>query len=71
VEFTVLGIPCLGLNGGPAFRHTEAFSFPDRDGESGRDGPLLERDCRQWRPKARAVGARTAGASPGRSPRAL
>jgi predicted 3-demethylubiquinone-9 3-methyltransferase (glyoxalase superfamily) len=27
VEFTVLGIACLGLNGGPAFRHTEAFSF--------------------------------------------
>jgi 2-polyprenyl-6-hydroxyphenyl methylase/3-demethylubiquinone-9 3-methyltransferase len=27
VEFTVLGIPCIGLNGGPAFRHSEAFSF--------------------------------------------
>ncbi len=27
VEFTVMGIPCLGLNGGPAFPHTEAFSF--------------------------------------------
>ena len=27
VEFTVCGIPCLGLNGGPAFRHSEAFSF--------------------------------------------
>lgn len=27
VEFTVCGIPCLGLNGGPAFQHTEAFSF--------------------------------------------
>jgi predicted 3-demethylubiquinone-9 3-methyltransferase (glyoxalase superfamily) len=27
VEFTVFGIPCLGLNGGPAFRHSEAFSF--------------------------------------------
>jgi len=27
VEFTVMGIPCLGLNGGPAFRHSEAFSF--------------------------------------------
>ena len=27
VEFTVMGIPCLGLNGGPAFRQTEAFSF--------------------------------------------
>src|SRR5579872_300418 len=27
VEFTVLGIPCLGLNGGRAFTHSEAFSF--------------------------------------------
>jgi 2-polyprenyl-6-hydroxyphenyl methylase/3-demethylubiquinone-9 3-methyltransferase len=27
VEFTVLGIPCLGLNGGSAFKQTEAFSF--------------------------------------------
>jgi 2-polyprenyl-6-hydroxyphenyl methylase/3-demethylubiquinone-9 3-methyltransferase len=27
VEFTVMGIPCLGLNGGPQFKHTEAFSF--------------------------------------------
>jgi predicted 3-demethylubiquinone-9 3-methyltransferase (glyoxalase superfamily) len=27
VEFTVCGVPCLGLNGGPAFMHSEAFSF--------------------------------------------
>ncbi len=27
VEFTVAGIPCLGLNGGPEFKHNEAFSF--------------------------------------------
>ena len=27
VEFTVCGIPCIGLNGGPVFRHSEAFSF--------------------------------------------
>jgi predicted 3-demethylubiquinone-9 3-methyltransferase (glyoxalase superfamily) len=27
VEFTVAGIPCIGLNGGPAFKHNEAFSF--------------------------------------------
>src|ERR1700710_3231296 len=27
VEFTVMGIACLGLNGGPAFKHSEAFSF--------------------------------------------
>src|SRR5436189_781807 len=27
VWFTVMGIPCLGLNGGPEFKHNEAFSF--------------------------------------------
>ena len=27
VEFTVCGIPCIGLNGGPYFTHSEAFSF--------------------------------------------
>ncbi len=27
VDFTVLGIPCLGLNGGDTFKHSEAFSF--------------------------------------------
>jgi predicted 3-demethylubiquinone-9 3-methyltransferase (glyoxalase superfamily) len=27
VEFSVLGLPCLGLNGGPAFKPSEAFSF--------------------------------------------
>ena len=27
VLFTVMGIPCLGLNGGPEFKHNEAFSF--------------------------------------------
>ena len=27
VDFTVAGIACMGLNGGPAFRHSEAFSF--------------------------------------------
>ena len=27
VEFTVFGIPCVGLNGGPVFKQSEAFSF--------------------------------------------
>ena len=27
VDFTVVGIPCMGLNGGPTFKHNEAFSF--------------------------------------------
>ena len=27
VEFTLMGIPCIGLNGGPEFKHNESFSF--------------------------------------------
>lgn len=27
VEFSVAGIPCIGLNGGPVFKQSEAFSF--------------------------------------------
>ena len=27
VDFTVLGVPCIGINGGPTFKHSEAFSF--------------------------------------------
>jgi predicted 3-demethylubiquinone-9 3-methyltransferase (glyoxalase superfamily) len=27
VDFTVAGVPCIGLNGGPAFKQSEAFSF--------------------------------------------
>ena len=27
VDFTVFGIPCMGLNGGPIFKQSEAFSF--------------------------------------------
>ena len=33
VEFTVMGIPCVGLNGGPAFKHSEAFSFQVSTGD--------------------------------------
>ncbi|UNK39022.1 VOC family protein [Shinella sp. H4-D48] len=27
VAFTVAGVACIGLNGGPVFKHNEAFSF--------------------------------------------
>ncbi len=27
VAFTLMGLPCIGLNGGPEFKHSEAFSF--------------------------------------------
>ena len=43
VEFTVLGIPCLGLNGVQTQR---GLFLPGRDRQSGRNGPLLERDRR-------------------------
>ena len=33
VEFTIAGVACLGLNGGPAFRHNEAFSFQIATGD--------------------------------------
>ncbi len=48
VHFTVLTIPCLGLNGGPTFKHSEAFSFQVATENPGGNRPLLERDHR-WR----------------------
>ncbi len=54
VEFMVMGIPCLGLNGGPVFKHNEAFSFQvatDDQAETDRlwsaivDNGGLESDC--------------------------
>src|SRR5260370_35206393 len=55
VEFTVLCIPCLGLNVGPAFRKTEAFSF-----QVGRE--YQEERDRYWNP----IGATSGTQSPGR-----
>ena len=52
VEFTIAGIPCIGLNGGPAFKHNEAFSF-HRHWRSAGDRPLLECHRRQRRPGKR------------------
>ena len=33
VDFVVAGIPCIGLNGGPMFKHSEAFSFQISTGD--------------------------------------
>lgn len=73
VQFTVLGLPCLGLNGGPAFQHSEAFSFQVATDDQ-------EETDRLWNAtacgtpssatvarKANAAGARTSGACRGRS----
>ena len=53
VEFTVLGIPCLGLNGGPDVQAQRGVLVSDRYRGPGRDGSLLECDRRQRRPGER------------------
>ena len=70
VEFTVAGVPCLGLNGGPVFKHSEAFSFQIATDDQ-------QETDRYWTPlsamaarRVRAAGAKTSGASPGKSRRA-
>jgi predicted 3-demethylubiquinone-9 3-methyltransferase (glyoxalase superfamily) len=58
VEFTVLGVPCLGLNGGPTFKHSEAFSFQiatENQEETDATGTRLSTTAAR---KASAVGAR-------------
>ncbi|MEZ5284880.1 MAG: VOC family protein [Vicinamibacterales bacterium] len=70
VEFTVLGIPCVGLNGGPEFAHNEAFSFQvatDSQEETDRYwNAIVGNDGEE----ASAGGVATAGACRGRSRRA-
>src|SRR6187397_2275443 len=67
VEFKVAGVSCIGLNGGPAFKHSEAFSFQNAtDDQSETD--------RYWKwamadRRASAVGAKTSGAYRGKSRR--
>ena len=53
VEFTVMGIPCLGLNGGPAFKHSEAFSFQVATADQAETDRYWGRARRQWRPGER------------------
>jgi 2-polyprenyl-6-hydroxyphenyl methylase/3-demethylubiquinone-9 3-methyltransferase len=68
VEFTVLGVPCIGLNGGPAFKHSEAFSIQvetDSQEETDRYWDAIVGNGGQ---RASAAGARTSGAYRGRSP---
>ena len=69
VEFTVLGTPCLGLDGGPAFKHSEAFSFQVITEDQAETDRYWNAIVCNGGAKARAGGARTAGACPGRSPR--
>ena len=69
VEFTVAGVPCIGLNGGPAYitKPSRSRSRPmTRTKPTATGTPSSAMAGR----KALAAGAKTSGASPGKSRRA-
>ena len=67
VDFVVVGIPCMGLNGGPTFKHNESFSFQMRPTiRQKRTATGMPSSATVVR-KANVAGARTNGAYPGRS----
>ena len=70
MEFTVLGIPCLGLNGGPVFKHNEAFSFQIATEDQERRTATGTQSSVMVGRRASAGGAKTSGEFPGRSRRA-
>ena len=70
VDFTVAGIPCIGLNGGPHYKHSEApFRSRSRPTIRKRRTATGTRSLAMAGRKVSAAGARTNGASAGRSPR--
>ena len=70
VEFTVLGMPCLGLNGGPSVMFNEAISFQVfTDSQEETDRYWMRSSALAARSR-NAAGARTSTACPGRSCRA-
>lgn len=70
VAFNVAGIACIGLNGGPHFQHNESFSFQIATDDQAETDRLWNAIVGHGGRKVPVAGARTAGASPGRSPRA-
>ncbi len=66
VEFTVMGIPCLGPNVGPAFKHNEAFSFQVASADQAETNRHWNANVGNGGEESRATGARTNGACPGR-----
>ena len=67
VEFKVAGVSCIGLNGGPQFKHTEAFSFRSPPTIRPRPTAIGTRSSVMAARSARAAGARTSGACRGKS----
>ena len=69
VEFTVMGIACIGLNGGPHFKHCEAFSFQVATADQAETDRYWNAIVDNGGQGANAAGARTNGASRGKSRR--
>jgi predicted 3-demethylubiquinone-9 3-methyltransferase (glyoxalase superfamily) len=70
VEFTVAGVSCIGLNGGPEFKHNEAFSFQIAPTTRTKPTATGMPSSTMAGRKARAAGAKTSGGFPGKSRRA-
>jgi len=70
VEFTVAAVSCLGLNGGPMFKHNEAFSFQIATEIRKRPIAIGTQSSAMAVRRAHAAGANTSGASLGKSRRA-
>ena len=68
VEFTVAGVACLGLDGGPMFKHNEPFLFRSRPKIRWRPTSIGMRLLAMAVRPVNAAGAATNGACPGRSP---
>ena len=66
IEFTVAGVPCLGLDGGPAFKHSEAFSFQIATDDQQETDRYWNSIVGNGGRRARAAGAKISGACPGR-----
>lgn len=62
VEFTVCGVACIGLNGGPQFKQTEAFSFQIATDDQARPTASGTRSSTTAARRAPVAGARTSGA---------
>ena len=71
VEFTVMGIPCLGLNGGPEVKHNWAFSFRSQPLTRPKRIVTGTPSSATAAKRVPAAGARTNGACPGRLRRSL
>jgi len=64
VEFTVCGVPCVGINGGDLFKHSEAFSFQIATDDQAETDRYWNAIVGNGGAESACAGARTNGACP-------